>query len=242
MDWLIPLAVLVTATLSGVFGMAGGMLLIAILALVLPVEAALLFHGAVQLTSNGSRFWLHRRHLQRRSLVPYFLGCGAAVALCWTLGVQPDRATLFVSLGLVTLLGLLLPPSRAPEFSQPGAAASCGLAVTAAQLTAGVSGPLLDFFFLRGPTLRRGVLATKALTQCVGHAIKILWFGLALENSDQIPPAWVWIASLTLAVCGSAIGRSIVLRLDERVFRRYSRMIVTTLAVVCLAQGIHLMS
>ena len=42
-----------TATLSGIFGMAGGLLLMGALALVLPVQAAFVTHGLLQLVANG---------------------------------------------------------------------------------------------------------------------------------------------------------------------------------------------
>jgi len=50
----------VTATLSGVFGMAGGLVLMGALALVLPVQAAFVTHGLLQLVANGWRAVLHR--------------------------------------------------------------------------------------------------------------------------------------------------------------------------------------
>ena len=48
-----------TATLSGVFGMAGGHVLMGALAFVLPVQAAFVTHGVLQLVSNGWRAILH---------------------------------------------------------------------------------------------------------------------------------------------------------------------------------------
>nr|MBP8248004.1 hypothetical protein [Phenylobacterium sp.] len=56
---LILAAVLATATLSGVFGMAGGLILMGVLTALLPVPAALAIHGLVQMASNASRIVLH---------------------------------------------------------------------------------------------------------------------------------------------------------------------------------------
>ena len=44
-----------TALLSGIFGMAGGLVLMGALALVLPVSAAFVTHGLLQLVANGWR-------------------------------------------------------------------------------------------------------------------------------------------------------------------------------------------
>ena len=46
---------LVTSFISGIFGMAGGMLLIGFLLLFLPVPVAMVFHGVIQITANGWR-------------------------------------------------------------------------------------------------------------------------------------------------------------------------------------------
>ncbi len=52
------MTVLVSALISGVFGMAGGLTLMGVLAGMLPVATAMLLHGAVQMVSNGYRAFL----------------------------------------------------------------------------------------------------------------------------------------------------------------------------------------
>ena len=52
---ILLLATFVTAMISGVFGMAGGLILMGVLALILPVSAAMVVHGAIQSVSNGWR-------------------------------------------------------------------------------------------------------------------------------------------------------------------------------------------
>lgn len=49
----IVLTALVTAFLSGIIGMAGGLVLMGALALLLPVSAAFVTHGILQLVANG---------------------------------------------------------------------------------------------------------------------------------------------------------------------------------------------
>ena len=53
----------VTSFISGIFGMAGGMLLIGFLLFLLPVPVAMVFHGVIQIAANGWRSWLWRRHI-----------------------------------------------------------------------------------------------------------------------------------------------------------------------------------
>ena len=50
-----------TAFLSGLFGMAGGLILIGALLAVMPVPAAMVLHAITQMASNGWRalLWVH---------------------------------------------------------------------------------------------------------------------------------------------------------------------------------------
>lgn len=244
---LLPFAVLLTATISGVFGMAGGLALLAILLAVLPVEVAMVFHGSVQAASNGSRFWLHRSHtLPTRVIWAYALGAGCAVLLCLCLALRVDAREAYLALGLLTLVGLALPKRRAPSFAKPKAATLCGVATGFAHLTAGVSGPILDAFFLRGDIEKRAVLATKACTQTLSHTVKVAFWALpargavaaATNEASEWPAVWIWVLSICCAFAGSALGRRIVLRLSETRFQRYSRSLVAVLGLVCLIRAV----
>ena len=63
LNLVILLSVLGTSILSGILGMAGGMILMAILVSTVSVAAAMMIHGAVQATANGSRAWFLRSHI-----------------------------------------------------------------------------------------------------------------------------------------------------------------------------------
>jgi hypothetical protein len=51
---ILSTSVLATSFISGIFGMAGGMVLMGILLLLLSVEQAMVIHGVAQFASNGS--------------------------------------------------------------------------------------------------------------------------------------------------------------------------------------------
>jgi len=48
-------AVLSTSFVSGIFGMAGGMILMGILLAIMPLAAAMVLHGLTQMAANGWR-------------------------------------------------------------------------------------------------------------------------------------------------------------------------------------------
>jgi uncharacterized membrane protein YfcA len=78
---LLALTVFLTAVISGTFGMAGGMILMFVLLLLMPVPAAMAIHACIQLVSNGWRCFLWRRHIVWRTLPFYALGVAVGFGL-----------------------------------------------------------------------------------------------------------------------------------------------------------------
>ena len=164
----------VTAAISGVFGMAGGLMLKGALALVLPVSATFVVHGLLQLVANGWRAILHRRFVSWKIVAIYALGAFTAAALIGLVVYEPTRATLYLLMGLVPGLVWLPQGWVKVDASRPGQAYICGLSVTGMNLTAGVAGPLLDVFFVRTALTRHEIVATKAATQVFSHLMKVV--------------------------------------------------------------------
>ena len=111
MTWpIIIVAALVTSFVSGIFGMAGGLMLMGVLAFLLPVSAAMVVHGAIQSVSNGWRAILWHRWIDWRILGLYLIGSAAAAALLFAFMIRLPEAWLFIVLGLVP--GLLWLPLK----------------------------------------------------------------------------------------------------------------------------------
>ena len=236
---LLAAAVLATSTLSGVFGMGGGMILMGVYAAVLPVRDAMVLHGVTQLASNGFRFWLLRRHLYTPALAWYALGAAIGVGVFLSVSYVPEKTTLYVLLGGLPLIAAVLPSSVGLSIESRPLAASCGTVVTAAQLTAGVSGPLLDVFFVRGTLDRLQVIGTKALTQTLGHLLKLVYFGwLVGGGTAPALPAWTYPLVVLCALGGTRLGKALLTRLDDDRFRLASRVLVGGIALIYLARGI----
>ncbi|HTM78615.1 MAG TPA: TSUP family transporter, partial [Devosia sp.] len=97
-------AVFITSTLSGVFGMAGGLILLALLLLILPVGTAIAVQGIVQIIANGSRAWMSRAFIDWRILGTLLLGLLSAGILLWIVRYSPDLATVYIVIGLLPVL------------------------------------------------------------------------------------------------------------------------------------------
>jgi uncharacterized membrane protein YfcA len=235
--------VLATATVSGVFGMAGGLMLMGALTLAMPVAAAMVTHGAVQFVSNGWRAVLHRRHIKWDIIGFYGLGAAAAAVALLFLTYAPTKAWVYLLLGLVPGLAWLPKQVFHLDAARPAHALACGLCVTGLNVAAGVSGPLLDVFFVRTALTRHQIVATKAATQAFSHTVKITYYGLPLLASAQpsgLPPIWFFIAAAPLAMLGAVLGGRILDQLSDVNFLKWTRWIVTALGFVYLLQAARL--
>lgn len=76
---LIVAAAFLTSILSGVFGMAGGLVFMGALAWILPVTTALALHGVIQFASNAWRVLLHRKHVAWPVLLWFAIGAVTAI-------------------------------------------------------------------------------------------------------------------------------------------------------------------
>ncbi len=232
----------ITATLSGVFGMAGGLVLMGGLALVLPVSAAFVTHGILQLVANGWRAVLHAKHVRWDIVGWYALAsavAGVAVAL---ISLVPSKPVLYLLMGLVP--GLLWLPQRMINLdaARPPQAFVSGLLVTGLNLTAGVAGPLLDLFFVRTSLTRHAIVATKAATQVFAHLAKILVYGTPLltSSSRDMPPWWMFALAVPLSMAGTVVGGRILDRMNDVDFKKWTKWIVTGIGLIYLVQAAQL--
>ena len=239
---LILIATFVTAFISGVFGMAGGLILMGVLALVLPVASAMVVHGVVQSVSNGWRAILHARWIDWRILGIYLTGAAIAAALLVFIAFELDKAWLFIVLGLVP--GVIWLPKTLIHFdaSRPAHAALCGFIVTGLNTVAGVSGPLLDVFFADTQRDRRCIVATKAATQVISHAVKIAYYILpALAASARPNAQWLLVAA-PLAIIGTTLGARFLAMMSDIQFRQWTKWIVSAIGLVYITRGLLLLA
>lgn len=234
---LIVLTVLATSVLSGILGMAGGMILMAVLVSTLSVANAMILHGAVQATANGTRAFFLREHIRWRLLPTYLLGAVTAVALFTALTVVPDAGIVLILVGLFPWLARLNKRLHGLDVTRRLTTVACGFVVTCAQLLAGASGPLLDVFYVNTPLSREAIVANKALTQTLGHVLKIGYYGIIVAFFSTLP-LWLFTLAIATAVLGTRLGTQILKRWNDSAFRKYGQAIILSVAAVCIARGL----
>lgn len=214
-------------------------------ALALPVSAAMVTHGAVQIVSNGWRGVLHRAHIRWSIVGLYALGSGGAAGALALVAYAPSRAWVYLLLGLIPALAWLPKDILRLDAARPIHAFTCGLSVTGLNVAAGVAGPLLDVFFIRTELTRHQIVATKAATQVLSHFAKIAFYGAPLlfaAETTGLPPLWFFLAAAPLAMLGGEIGARVLDAMSDKSFLKWTRWIVTGLGALYLAQAAMLFS
>jgi len=237
---VILMTVLVSAFISGIFGMAGGLILIGVLAAMLPVATAMLVHGAVQLVSNGYRAFLWRKYILWGTFGRYAIGAAAGFIALLANAWRPEARAVYLFLGLTALL-IWLPTSwiRMDIFKR-GQAELAGFGVQALNTLGGVAGPQLDIFFVTTDIDRRAIVATKSVTQMLAHLVKIAFRGVRVigaTGDSTFPPVWFFALAVSLSMLGTALGGKLLERMSDVDFKRAMKWLVTAIGAVMLLKA-----
>jgi uncharacterized membrane protein YfcA len=217
--------------------MAGGMILMGILLAVVPLPVAMMLHGITQLASNAWRALMWRKEVDWRVFRGYMYGAIAMTVVFAVVKLVVSKPVALIAMGLTPFVTLALPEKLHLNVERKGHATACGIICTTLSLTSGVSGPILDVFFVRSKMGRHGVIATKAMTQSLSHILKIVYFGafVAVEGGNVHPVLAAMM--VMLAFVGTSLSKHVVARMNDQSFRMWTRWTVMTLGVFYLASG-----
>jgi uncharacterized protein len=183
---LLAATIVVSSFVSGVFGMAGGMILLGVLLNYLDVAAGMIFFSIVQLFANGWRALHWRRYVLWPIFTWYVLGAGIAFALMFAISFVPNKAIVYLTLGLMPFAVEALPATLRPNIEWRGVPFVTGVLTTIIQVLAGVGGLFLDIFFQKSTLDRKTTNATKAVVQSLSHVVRAGYFG-SVSGIGDVP-------------------------------------------------------
>jgi uncharacterized membrane protein YfcA len=226
-----------TAVLSGVAGLGGGTVLIGVFyALGLSPTVAVPLHATVQFTSNLTRTIAFMRHVEWRAAGWFLLTAAPTPFL-----VAPFVAAANVHVILLLLAGLILvslvPSKEGGEPLKPvPAVLLAGFLNGTLGMLVSATGLFVGRLFLRPEWSKETVIATLAMTQTLGHLLRILGYasvGFAVTAQLDV------LAPLLLAtVAGTFAGRKLHDLLDETRFRALFRAILVVLSAKLIYDGV----
>lgn len=227
-----------TSIVSGIMGMAGGMLLLTVMLLRLEPAVAIPVHGIVQLVANGSRVFFLRRQVAWpavwRFVWPLLPGAVLGIAL---LHYVPPGASR-VAIGVFVLAStwftsfFSIRAGKTAERALPLG----GLLVGFFSTLVGATGPLLGPFILALELGSQGTIATMASCQVFQHGAKVLVFGVrGFDLGLFVVPS---LCLCACAVAGSAIGTRLLDRIPQKPFRSMVKLVLTLMAAHQLYVGL----
>jgi uncharacterized protein len=233
---VIAATILVSSFISGTFGMAGGMVLLGVLLIYFPVTTAMVLFSIIQFVANTWRAVLWWRFVLWSIFWKYALGAVLAFAILRLIAYVPDKATVYVLLGLLPFAVELLPVQARPNIEWRGVPYLTGFFTTVVQFMAGVGGPFLDVFFQKSMLDRKTTLATKAVTQTFSHVLRAAYFG-SFGTVEALQQYWLYAGAIAVAIAGTSLTPLIIERMTDHGFRQWTRAIILSVSAIYLARG-----
>jgi len=232
---LIGATIVFTSFLSGIFGMAGGMILLGVLLNYFDVATGMILFSIIQLFANGWRVVQWRNYVQWPIFGWYVAGAAISFVAMWIIAFVPDKATVYLALGLMPFVVEALPAAMRPNIEWRGVPFATGIATTIVQILAGVGGLFLDIFFQKSTLDRKTTNATKAVAQSFSHVIRVFYFGSLGGVGDL--PLWMIGPAILLAIAGTSLAPFVIERMTDHGFRQWTRAIIFAISGVFLVRA-----
>ena len=234
---VLVVACFVTATISGILGMAGGVTLLGVMTALLPAPVVVPLHGIVQLASNWTRTWAFRTHVRWSIFFAFMIP--AAVGIAIAANIWADlKLTWFKAWIGAFILAFLVWRKYKPKLRNPRvwSYAVLGLAAGLLAIFVGATGPFLAPFFLRDDFDNEEVIATKAVCQTWLHLLKIPAF-LAL-SFDYSPYIAVLAALVAAVIGGTYFGKHLLSRVSKERFVFWFQLVLALLAIYLIGSTV----
>ena len=225
---LLTVTSFVTALFTAMLGVGGGVLLLAVMASVVPVQVLIPLHGLVQFGANGNRALMTVRHLDKPVFFYFFAGAVAGAVLASFIVVRLPVIVIQLAVAVFILLLVWGPSPKARSVSRRGNIVT-GAMTTLVAMFVGAAGPLVAAFIHRKYDDKLTLTATFAACMTMQHALKAIVFstiGFALYQ-------WLPLIALmiTSGAAGTWLGLKVLVRFPTHHFKTAFKWIVTLLAI-----------
>lgn len=233
---LLVIASAFTSALTAAFGVGGGIAMLTLMGLFVPVAALIPVHGAVQLGSNTGRAWHQRANVRMDVAAPFIAGSVVGAIIGAFVVIQLPDALLKLVLGAFVIAITWTKIPGIEKLTRAGLAAA-SVVVALLGMLVGATGPLVSVLFAQFfANDRKALVATHAAGMVAQHGLKIVVFGLAgFAFAEWLPLIGAMIVSGFL---GTVYGTRLLERMPEESFRKWFKIAITVLALDLLRRGL----
>jgi uncharacterized membrane protein YfcA len=221
-----------TSFLAAASGIGGGIVLLALMAMVMPAHALIPVHGMVQFGSNTGRAALMARHMDLRVLLPFAAGSVVGAALGGFMAVQLPAGWLHIGLGCFILFAVWGPAVRAAGHA---AVAVTGLVSSFLTMFFGATGTFVTAMVKTLKLGRMEHVATHSICMSVQHVIKVITFGLL--GFAYGPYIGLIVAMIASGFIGTVLGKRVLMKSNDKLFHKVLAGVLTVLALRLFYQG-----
>lgn len=221
-------AAFVTAFLGLVTGTAGGLVLLAFMAIFFAPAVLIPVHTVVQLGSGVTRSIQMWRWVLRPLVPPFLIGTAIGAALGTQVFFSLSSAALQAVIG-----GSILILAWMPKLARAGAErnrfAVLGFLATFIGVFISATGTMLSPFIASASPDRRNHVATMAALMAMVHIAKLIAFGVVGIAVGAYAP--LMAAMIAAGMFGNWVGARVLNRIPERLFRIVFQVLLTGLAL-----------
>ncbi len=222
------------ALCNAAFAAGGAMIILAVTSTVLPVAAIVPIHSTLLIGSTSARAVLFRGNIDWKIAGPFLVGSIFAVAIGARLYVELPERLIATAISIVMLIAIWLPGvSWRPKLRHPWAIVGF---IHSLFSTLFAYGALLHAVILHTKLGRRDVVGTMAACLTGMGIFKIS--GYAINGFDYLPYLEIIVFSLLAAFLGTWVGKMVIDRISEALFRFAFKSLVTVTALRLLYVGL----
>jgi uncharacterized membrane protein YfcA len=224
----LSLASFVSAFIAVYTGAAGGVLLLALMAIVMPPTVVIPIHTVVMLGTGISRSLTMWRHVMVGTLVPFTVGSAIGAVLGARVFVALPITSLQAILGVFVLLVTWL-PNLGRIGAERGRFAVLGFGATFLGVFVSATGTLLAPFIASAAPNRLNHSATMGALMTIAHIAKLCAFGFIGIAIGRFAP--LMAAMVVTGALGNWLGEAALNRTSEQRFRLMLKLVLTALAL-----------
>lgn len=247
-EWLVPADVGATASffliafsaftsfITAAAGIGGGIMMVAVMAVLMPAHAVIPIHGAVQIGSNAGRTAIMLPQVQWQVLAPFCAGSVVGAAVGGLTVVELPPAVLNIGLAFFILYSVWAPPVTAPGRFKVVATGAFSSFLT---MFFGATGTFVSAMVKSMRLGRLEHVATHSACMVAQHLIKVIAFGLLGFNFG--PYAGLVVAMIASGFLGTVIGKHVLVKMNDVIFHRVLAVLLSLLALRLLYEGVTLL-
>ena len=224
----LSLASFVSAFIAVYTGAAGGVLLLALMAIVMPPAVVIPVHTVVMLGTGISRSLTMWRYVMVGTLVPFTVGSAVGAVLGARVFVALPITSLQAILGVFVLLVTWL-PNLGRMGAERGRFAVLGFGATFLGVFVSATGTLLAPFIASAAPNRLNHSATMGALMTIAHIAKLGAFGFIGIAIGSFAP--LMAAMIVTGALGNWLGEAALNRTSEQRFRLMLKLVLTALAL-----------